>query len=878
MVEVAEVREAYKHADRRTRVWESKIGCMVTLLLMPAGISLDYMIYPQHLQEFLLLRLGYDAFLSVMLALHFTELGQRHIRLITFTWLLAAQATIAYMIFATEGYQSTYYAGLNLALLAVGILLPTSVPEATAFSVSTVALYIASGYAHQGPSIESDIIYNNLYFLVLTAITCVTGVFLTSRRRFSEFRLSYELDERNKELAELDRLKSQFIANISHEFRTPLTLILAPIDDLLTRYSAFPGAIVDKLRIMRSNAARLLTLVNDLLEVIRLEEGGLKLERRPINVTSLLNSIYNAMRHLADSRAIAFHNELLAKPLWVAADQGALEKVFFNVLSNAFKFTSEGGGVTVSSTVEDGAFLVRFTDTGIGISSADLPYVFDRFRQADSSATRRYPGTGLGLALVKELTEQFEGQIMIDSSKGKGTQVTISLPLLADGAWPKGAEETEDVRQEALPSQWLRLAAETNAPALGARDEMAAVDGPQDDVATVLVVDDEPDMRHYLVDLLNSEYRVVVARDGQEGLDLTEQYRPELVVLDLMLPEIDGLEVCRRIKQNPELRASRVILLTARADEPSKLTALENGADDFLTKPFSGIEVQTRLRNLRNAAELEYDLHRRNKDLQDALSELRDTQNKLVHSEKLNALGRLSAGLLHEINNPLNYTLTALELAKTDPAVEQDEELKDTLDDIDNGMQRIRGIVSELRAFAYPSRGDQADFLLSEAIDSALHILAHEARGVTVRNEISADWTACGSRNHVTQVLVNLLSNAIKATQAVSGQRQGEIVLSAERREDRLHVTVRDNGPGIPPEALERVFDPFYTTREVGEGMGMGLSVCQTIIRNHDGELVARSEEGAWTEFTFDLTLKEPASRRGESEQASEALQDERTA
>ncbi|MBA1145740.1 response regulator [Ectothiorhodospiraceae bacterium WFHF3C12] len=872
--------DAWRDEDRAARVRFSKIGCVLAILLIPAGSTLDFMVYPSLLGDFLVYRLLADAVIAAILALHFTEIGRRHIRALILGWLITPQVIICYMIFLTEGFGSTYYAGLNLAILGMGILLPVTVWELGVLALVTLGLYCWAGLAHAGAP-EFGATYNNVYFLIATSVISGTAVYFNRRRRYSEFSLNFELNSRNKELAELDRVKSEFFANVSHELRTPLTLILAPLERLLHDHRNLPERVTDTLDVIRQNGLRLLRLVNDLLEVIRLEEGRVELDRHTLRLDSLLGGVVDAMSHLAEARGIEFHKRTTTSPVWIRGDRGALEKVFFNVLSNAIKFTNPGGSVTVSSHVSGDAMRVSITDTGIGMSKESLPYVFDRFRQGDSSATRKYPGTGLGLALVKELTERHGGHAELTSALGEGTTVTVTLPIIPE--WETIDPETEHVEPEGEESssfRWLDLAAERGAiqtPRAKA-SEAEHERRPVTQSGTVLIVDDEPDMRHYLIDLLQDEYRVLVARDGREGLELAERDHPELMVLDLMLPEIDGLEVCHRIKQNTALRATRIVLLTARADESSKLVALENGADDFLTKPFSGIEVQTRLRNLRRSRELEHDLETRNEELQHTLTELTETQNKLVHSEKLNALGRLSAGLLHEINNPLNYTLTALEMAKIDPAVEENEELRDTLGDIDDGMQRIRNIVKELRAFAYPSKGEQGTFDIGEAIDGALQIMAHESRGVHIDNQVERGWQVTGSRNHVTQVLVNLLSNALKAVHSVTDSREGELRIRGQVERGRVYISVRDNGTGIPQQALAQIFDPFYTTRDVGEGMGMGLSICQTIIRNHGGELLARSEEDSWTEFTFDLALAESESEQAGSEAEGERLRNERTA
>ena len=219
---------------------------------------------------------------------------------------------------------------------------------------------------------------------------------------------------------------------------------------------------------------------------------------------------------------------------------------------------------------------------------------------------------------------------------------------------------------------------------------------------TILVVDDEPDMRRFLVTTLAEDYHVLQAADGEQGIKLAQTQSPDLVLLDWMLPGRDGLEICQLVRRDDSTKDVKIILLTARVDEASKIKALEEGADDFLTKPFSLIEVKTRIANQLRIAYLQKDLRARNLDLEETLSQLKETESQLVQSEKMNAIGSLSAGLLHEINNPLNYTLTALQVGRE--FIEEDNsELIETMDDIDEGMTRIKDIVSDLRDFAYPN-------------------------------------------------------------------------------------------------------------------------------------------------------------------------------
>jgi signal transduction histidine kinase len=760
------------------------------------------------------------------------------------------------MIFLTEGASSRYYAGLNLSILAVGIVLPASLKEAVIFCVATITMYIVACLSAPQQDHDPGVFYNNVFFLVTTASITMIAAYFNEKRRFDEFRLTYELDNRNKELAELNKQKTQFFANISHELRTPLTLILAPVQELLERTNRLPDAVAARLIVVRDNALRLLKLVNDLLDVIRLEEGKAELKAAPVDINSVLRGTVEGMTHLADTKEVAMEKDLSSGSLVVMGDERALEKIFINLINNAVKFTDRGGRIQVLSKRDGNDILVQVRDSGIGIPDEEQPYIFERFRQVDGSTTRRFRGTGLGLALVKEMTEHMQGDVDVESAPGQGTTMTVRFPSAADVE----AQHTQALPQEDDGLEQLhRLAERKGGLALDEPMKLSEEEPPSegDARATVLVVEDEPDMRRYLTEMLHEEYRVIQARTGSLGLRSAVERKPDLILLDLMLPEIDGIEVCRRVRETDPSRAQKIMLLTARVDEEAKLTALEAGADDFLTKPFSSVEVKTRLRNLLTSAMLERDLAERNQHLRRTLAELEATQVQLIHSEKLNALGSLSAGLLHEINNPLNYSLTALQMIRSDPAVANNDVLADMVADIDEGMQRIRTIVSDLRAFAYPSEADkQMPFSFHGALESALRFTAHELKDIEVITDIPRDETVLGSKSHITQVLVNLLSNSARAIAMMAAATPGQIRITGDLAEGRLRIRVADNGIGMDSGTLNRIFEPFFTTQDVGEGMGLGLSISHTIIANHGGKLRAESEPGKGTVIYFDLPLQ----------------------
>ena len=253
---------------------------------------------------------------------------------------------------------------------------------------------------------------------------------------------------------------------------------------------------------------------------------------------------------------------------------------------------------------------------------------------------------------------------------------------------------------------------------------------------------------------------------------------------------------------------------------------------------------------------LNYELDKRNEEVENTLVQLKEAQTQLVQSEKLRGLGHMAAGLLHEINNPVNYTQMALQLMQQEQVIQDDPDLKETFDDIKDGVGRIQEIISDLRDFATPEQIDQQKpFAFSSALKRALQFTGRDKEGINIRRDICVEDTVMGMQSHIIQVLINLLENAARAVHSVKEIRDPEISITAISEDGRLYVKVCDNGSGIAEDVLPHIFNPFYTTQDVGEGMGLGLSICHTIIDNHGGELRASSSPDQGTEFTFDLSL-----------------------
>jgi signal transduction histidine kinase len=868
-----EIQKAYAEYDRVDSIANSKVGCILAIILMPMGsFAMDFFTYRKHLGDFVQLRLSSSLLTLIVLMLMLTKWGERHYRTLRMAWYWIPMIFIACLIYAAKDPNAPYYAGFNLVLIAVGVVLPWTYLEILTTSLLITLIYIIivliSGWQH------NPVLANNLFFLGSTAVIVVTGSFFHSRLRFREFCLRFELDqnrksleETNRKLIELDRLKSRFFANISHELRTPLTLLLSPLETLIRKFDrSVDDNSREMLATMHANGMRLLKLINDLLDLIRLEAGRMDVKHEPLAVTEFICGLDSAVRQVAVNKQITLETHVDAQLGAILADRDKLEKIVLNLLFNALKFTPDHGRIWLRAKKQGEEFVLTVSDTGLGIAEKSLPFVFDRFWQEDSSSKRKFQGVGIGLALVKELVEMQNGNVTVESVEGKGATFTVRLPYQKAELPTPGAQKTNvhvAIKNLESSEQWLtnlyRRAEFFPAVAAGQGANRPAAMLGKSQQPVVLVADDEPDMRRFLRSQLIENYEVVEAVDGVQAAEKAQEFLPDIILLDLMMPGKDGLQVCRELREYALTSGIPIILLTARADEEAKFDALQAGANDFLAKPFSSIELQARIKNLVESHHFQRRLSKQNKALTSAIEQIKETEMQLVQSEKLASLGRLSAGIIHEINNPLNFTLTglfALRNKSKHMAAEQRGEYEEILNDVEEGIKRVRNIVSDLRTFTHPGGGTGEAVDVGDALNASLRFLSGEWKDkVHIEQKLPPGQIVWANRNKLIHVLVNLLQNSIDALAEKKFENGGKPTILIEGRadNDRSLIIVRDNGMGIDPKMMDKIFDPFFTTKEVGKGMGLGLSICYRIVQSYGGQISLKSERGEFCEFTLDF-------------------------
>jgi len=397
-------------------------------------------------------------------------------------------------------------------------------------------------------------------------------------------RLNQVLQSANEQLHELDRVKNEFFANISHEFRTPLTLTLGSFNDLLKRAPSAQAR--DPIEIGLRNTRRLLFLINEFLDLAKFDSGLMEFRKQCIDLAALVRAVA-ANFESADRRRVHFQGA--SAPVPIEADLGQMKKVLYNLLSNAYKFSDpDKGEVWIRIRTRDEQIELDVEDNGIGIPRDQLTRVFERFTQVERRASRRHEGTGIGLALVKEIIKGHGGTVGIESDLGRGSTVMISLPRGA--ATVDGIGTADDDDSTILPI--------ADGKSLEPPGVTAATTEPAGGRPLVLVVDDNADMRGYLARLLSNKYRIILARDGVEGVEQAQAFRPELILTDLMMPRMSGHDLLKAVRADSSLRTTPVVFLTARAGSEARIESLGAGADDYIAKPFDEHEILARIGNL----------------------------------------------------------------------------------------------------------------------------------------------------------------------------------------------------------------------------------------------------------------------------------------
>jgi signal transduction histidine kinase len=737
-------------------------------------------------------------------------------------------------------------------------------------------MYWLSGWIKVVTAIASVTTAVILPFLIPRALTLVEMAKLSEERRLHLENANQELETLYDKLKELDQLKTRFFANVSHELRTPLTLILGPTEKLLNT-DGLTEEQNQSLTVIQRNAHLLLKQVNDLLDVSKLEAGKMELHCTAVDLAQLVRLTCANFDGLAHERDIIFTVET-PDTLAAEIDASKVQRILLNLLSNAFKFTPAAGWIRCSLSVEKVPDSVNspnsappckavivVQDSGPGVPFKLREIIFDRFHQGEGGMTRQFGGTGLGLAIVKEFAELLDGTTCVDDAPAGGARFTVKLPLveLPDQA-ALTTPTVSSVDSLIQPAQELDCATEA------ARSWSAQ----EAEKPLVLVVEDNADMNRFIVETLALDYRVATARDGQQGLEQAVALSPDLILSDMMMPQMSGDQFLQQVRSRPEFHATPVVMLTAKADDELRIQLLQQGAQDYLMKPFSVEELQARIGNLLaikrtrdllqqelasqsndlEALAQEVSLHRR--ELQRALEQLQRQAEELAQANQLK--DEFLAIVSHELRTPLNSILgwaQALQTRTFDQAT-----TSRALETIERNARLQSRLVENLLDVSRLLRGklplDMYLVDLQSVIRLTVQLVQPDAETKAIRLKTYLDSSVApvpGNSARLGQVVEQLLSNAIKFTPT-----GGSVEITLEQQDNQAIIRVSDTGQGIQPEFLPHVFDYFRQadsslTRAHG-GLGLGLTIAQQLVKLHHGQIQVESP-GAGHGTTFIVTL-----------------------
>jgi PAS domain S-box-containing protein len=713
---------------------------------------------------------------------------------------------------------------------------------------------------------------------------------VTERRQVERNRqeLNARLQELNAQLRDLDTIKNEFFSNISHEFRTPLTLIINPLEDLIEK-GRVDGEDLTHLSMAHRNALRMQKTINMLLDFFRIESGRMEPRFEETNLSDLTVDIASNFRSTIEAAGLKFIVKKLFPRQMAFVDRELWEKIVVNLISNAFKFTHEGS-IRVSIVSHRNMLQLKVRDTGIGISKEDMPKIFERFARIEGATARTSEGSGIGLAFVKELVKMHGGTIEVESEPGKGSQFTVSIPKgrdhLSHVLESDGTTKSQSTKASFTEEINAWLPDERNGTLIDSDT------GGAEERASVMIVDDNADMREYLLHTLTNHFVVIPAENGAQALRYLSNVRPDLILTDMMMPEMDGKTLLTELRKTKAYAHIPIVVLSARTGENLKSETLQLGADDYIAKPFSVRELiatlSARIEVGRMRAKTEKEIARKHLELEqlvlDRTKELVRSREDLTHANEVlkqknyelmamnEELTNFAFIASHDLREPLRkVTLFSNELSSMASDALIPGKAKEFAQKIFTSVTRMNALLDDVLDFSRMRSRSQLKYTkvnLNNVVGDVLKELSDLIKENEAVLKVGDLPTITANPVQIYHLFENLLSNAVKFRTAEHGSEVrifAEVLKKGDNRLpfpasdlDYLKIAVSDNGIGFEPQYAERIFHMFQRLHRTSEysGTGMGLAICRKVMQNHKGYILAEGQPGKGATFSCYFPLE----------------------
>ncbi|MFW7377214.1 MAG: ATP-binding protein [Oligoflexus sp.] len=644
----------------------------------------------------------------------------------------------------------------------------------------------------------------------------------------------------------LNEQRDQLVANTSHELRTPLNGMMGLVQAIIKREGEQLSAETQRsLQGIVVSSKRLAALIGDLLDFSRGQRQQIPLYCGHLAVAEQAQHVLDLLEPTLEGRDVKLQMFIPEDLPAIYADPDRFQQILFNLLGNACKFTNQGH-IEISAKEDGDRVFISVEDTGPGIEEDAQARIFEAFAQADGGIARKFGGTGLGLAIVKQLVESHGGEIGLQSIPGFGSTFWFSLPI--------SQEEHDTVPSEisrSLENRMISLRTQMEAGKANQQTEeisatpIIPLSGAQ---LNILVVDDEPMNRQVLEELLSLEgHRITLAQDGHDALRIMRDFpTPDLILLDVMMPGMSGFQVLSTLRIQYNEAELPIILLTAKALAKDLVEGFSLGASDYILKPFVVEEVEARISHQARLKFAIWETEAAREEGARVRQQLHQTEDQLLHAERLASIGAATAGIAHDLGNPLHHVRTSLGWIRNHvEKIENVETLPEAASHEINGIHETISLAEKATITAIELaqvirvavRTDDAAIGLVDikaVVDDVLTILQHKLKHFELSCHCAPDLAVRGKRSELIQLIMNLLSNA---ADAIIDSEKKELAIHLENKDGKVCITVEDSGPGVPEKLRSMIFDPFYTTKPSGKGTGLGLMVVQTVAKHQGGSL-----------------------------------------